>query len=101
MKIIRIVRMSFHPHHIPDFLSMFSHKYPYIRHFEGCSYLRLLKDDQLPYVYYTLSEWESAEHLEAYRKSELFKETWKLTRTWFNDKPQAFSLLDAGQATNG
>lgn len=101
MEIIRIVRMSFDPDHVTDFLTMFAERYPLIRHFEGCSSLRLMQDEQHPNVYYTLSEWQSARHLDQYRHSDLFKDTWKLTRSWFNDKPQAFSLQDAGIPTKG
>lgn len=96
MEIIRIVRMSFDPDHVTDFLAMFAERYLLIRHFEGCISLRLMKDQQHPNVFYTISEWKSAKHLDQYRHSELFKDTWGLTRSWFNDKPQAFSLQDVG-----
>ena len=100
MQIIRIVQMSFHANGVSDFLALFTEKYPLIRHFEGCTSLRLLRDEQQPNVYYTISEWKSTQHLEEYRHSELFKSTWKLIRSWFNNKPQAFSLQDAGIPTN-
>ena len=38
------------------------------------------------------SVWFSKNDLENYRNSDLFKETWKQTKTYFNDKPQAWSV---------
>ena len=50
MEIIRIVRMSFNPDHVTDFLAMFAERYPLIRHFEGCSSLRLMQDGGFRHV---------------------------------------------------
>ena len=65
MEIIRIVRMSFESDRVADFLAMFAERYPLIKHFEGCISLRLMQDEQHPNVYYTISEWKSAQQLEA------------------------------------
>ncbi|MCS7018711.1 MAG: antibiotic biosynthesis monooxygenase family protein [Cytophagales bacterium] len=89
--LIRIVRMTFQPDKTADFLTIFEASKHKIRQFEGCRYLALLQDAHNPAVYTTYSLWDSAEHLEAYRQSELFQTTWAATKILFADKPVAFS----------
>lgn len=91
----RIVQMQFLPEHLPVFLAMFQEKYPQIRQFEGCCYLALWQSVDNPTIVFTYSQWESPEHLEKYRCSELFRETWQRTKTWFAAPPiaQSSSLL--------
>ena len=43
-------------------------------------------------VMITISLWESLQHLDAYRKSELFKSTWEETKKLFIDRADAWSL---------
>ncbi len=43
-------------------------------------------------MFFTFSVWTSAEHLDAYRNSELFRTTWARTKALFAEKPQAWSL---------
>ncbi len=87
----RIVRMSFQPDKVDDFLSVFNASKIFIASFEGCRSLKLLQDANKSNVYFTYSIWESADNLEAYRKSKLFENTWAQTKILFNDKPQAWS----------
>lgn len=89
--LIRIVRMTFQPDKITDFLAIFEASKHKIRHFDGCRYLALLRDAQNPAIYTTYSFWESPDHLEKYRQSELFQNTWTATKALFADKPLAFS----------
>ena len=89
---IRIVRMSFDPNKVNEFLRVFDTSKEKIRAFDGCQYLSLNKDHTRANVYYTLSHWQSTQHLEAYRESELFKTTWAAVKPMFNEMPQAFSL---------
>lgn len=89
--LIRIVRMTFQPDKVADFLAIFRSSQPLIRNFSGCQHLELLQDLQHPAVYSTLSHWESADALENYRQSELFRKTWAQTKVLFGDKPEAFS----------
>jgi heme-degrading monooxygenase HmoA len=89
----RIVRMSFEPENVPEFLALFESVKDKIAHFEGCEGLTLLRDASLPHVLFTYSYWQSESHLNKYRFSELFKETWSGTKALFNDKPLAWSLL--------
>lgn len=92
MELTRIVRMAFQPDKTDDFLKLFRDTYSRIRFFEGCSFLELHKDHSEEGVYYTVSRWQSADALENYRQSELFRQTWSITRTYFAGKPMAFSL---------
>ena len=89
---VRIVKMSFHSKFIPDFLKMFGEKKSFIKKSGGCLLLRLYQNKSNPGTFFTYSHWENERDLENYRNSELFIETWKQTKTYFNDKPQAWSV---------
>lgn len=90
--LIRIVKMNFEESKIELFLENFNQNKEKIRNFEGCNSLKLLRDKNNPSIFFTYSYWESEEHLEAYRNSELFKSVWKKTKAWFNNKPEAWSV---------
>ncbi|MBW7936092.1 MAG: antibiotic biosynthesis monooxygenase [Flavobacteriales bacterium] len=94
MTLLRIVRMSFQPEQTAVFKQIFAEKYPHISRFEGCLSLRLMQDERVKNIFYTISEWQSAEHLEAYRQSALFNETWAKTKLLFDAPPKAYSLVD-------
>jgi heme-degrading monooxygenase HmoA len=87
--------MSFDPEKVHDFIVLFNESKEHIAHFPGCTSLKLLRDAQEANVYFTYSTWLSQEHLDQYRKSELFKNVWSQTRVLFNDKPMAWSTLIA------
>jgi heme oxygenase (mycobilin-producing) len=89
--LIRIVRMTFQPEKVSDFLAIFESSKHKIRNFEGCNHLELLRDLDYPHIFSTYSLWESPEALENYRQSELFKATWAATKLLFAEKPFAFS----------
>jgi quinol monooxygenase YgiN len=88
----RIVRLSFQPEKVQEFLQIFESSKQLISNFEGCLALSLYQDYEKKNVFYTESIWKSIEHLENYRNSELFQSTWLKTKVLFNEKPQAFSL---------
>ena len=90
--IVRIVRMTFDPARVPAFLEVFGAAGEKIRGFEGCSHLELLQDVNHPHIYCTYSIWDSEEHLNKYRFSRLFKDTWAQTKPLFIEKAVAFSL---------
>ena len=90
--ITRIVRMEFKPEKLSDFLAIFNTSKKQIRTFQGCRHLAIYEDATNKNVRYTYSLWESEIDLEAYRKSELFKNTWSATKLLFAAKAQAFSL---------
>ncbi len=88
----RIVRMSFDPQKVDEFLQLFEEVKLKIAAFEGCEGLTLLRDTAEPNVLLTYSYWLSEAHLNKYRFSELFKDTWSRTKILFNNAPVAWSL---------
>jgi (4S)-4-hydroxy-5-phosphonooxypentane-2,3-dione isomerase len=90
--IIRIVKMSFAPEKVNEFLLLFNSSKKEIRHFPGCTHLELLNDRNSPEVFFTYSHWEKESDLENYRNSSLFAGVWSQTKVLFNDKPLAWSL---------
>ena len=88
----RVVRLSFDPSRVNEFLQLFERTKTAIAGFEGCKGVRLLRDTASNHVYFTYSLWETADALEKYRQSDLFQTTWAQTKQWFNDKPMAWSL---------
>lgn len=83
--------MVFAPEFVSEFEQLFESKCTFIRHFEGCERLELWQDEKHANIFYTHSEWTSADALNAYRHSDLFKEVWKKTKQGFADRPQAWS----------
>jgi heme-degrading monooxygenase HmoA len=89
--LIRIVRMTFQEGKLPDFHAIFDRSKHHIRSFSGNHHLELLCDPDHPSVRMTYSLWDSAESLEAYRQSELFRTTWAATKVLFSERAVAFS----------
>lgn len=89
---VRIVKMSFKPDSISEFLELFDKKKELIRNFNGCRFLELYRDKYDEHIFFTYSYWDKEEDLENYRHSDLFKGVWKETRQHFNDKPEAWSV---------
>lgn len=89
---VRIVKMSFHTKYIHDFEKMFHQKKELIRASKGCNLLELYQDKNNPEIFFTYSYWEKESDLENYRNSDLFKKVWKQTKTYFNNKPLAWSV---------
>lgn len=90
--IVRIVQMTFKPENVDIFLHLFEERKQLIRHFEGCTHLELWQDAHAANIFFTYSMWDSEEHLNHYRFSELFKDTWARTKALFAEKPQAWSV---------
>ena len=89
---VRIVKLSFHQKHIPNFLEIFEKKKQLIRASKGCTLLELYQDKKNPDIFFTYSYWNKESDLENYRKSALFKDVWAKTKVFFNDKPLAWSV---------
>lgn len=88
----RIVKMSFETQHIEEFKNIFKNSRHAIRNTEGCEHVELLQSELHPSVFFTFSIWQSEEHLNRYRNSELFSRVWTATKTLFNDKPEAWTV---------
>jgi quinol monooxygenase YgiN len=92
--ITRIVQLTFQEHLVDDFLKTFEENGPKIRAFEGCHGVDLVRDMYRSNVFFTISKWEKEEHLEAYRSSDLFRNTWKNTKALFSVPAHAWSTTD-------
>ncbi len=88
----RIVRMSFEPDKVEEFMQVFENAKERIAGFDGCEGLTLLRDAHQSNILFTYSYWKNQDCLNKYRFSELFKDTWAKTKVHFNDKPLAWSL---------
>jgi len=89
--LIRLVRMTFHPDTLDDFLEIFDASAPQIRAFPGCHHLELWQDDRYRNILTTYSHWSDADALNRYRHSDLFKQTWAKTKPLFAASPRAWS----------
>ena len=92
--LIRIVKMSFHEEHIEAFLENFYLNRDKIRNATGNCFLELYQDKDNSNVFFTYSHWNTENDLNNYRKSQLFDEVWSFTKKLFNDKPEAWSLIN-------
>lgn len=84
--------MSFDENKIDEFLANFHRVKEKIRNFEGCQFLELYRDKNNKNVFFTYSYWNSEQDLNNYRNSKLFIDVWSITRTFFSDKPEAWSV---------
>ncbi len=91
--LLRTVRMTFAPARLGDFLDLFADAQPRIAAAPGCRHLELWQDARFPNVLTTFSRWDSADALEAYRHSDLFKTTWARTTPLFAAPPVAHSSV--------
>ena len=90
--LIRVVKMTFRPEEVANFLSLFEQIKDKIRGFEGCEHLELLRDMNDHNSYSTYSHWHDEDALNRYRNSDLFDSVWAETKAKFSQKPIAFSL---------
>ncbi|MGB3344510.1 MAG: antibiotic biosynthesis monooxygenase family protein [Aequorivita sp.] len=88
----RIVKMEFHEENVAAFLANFEEVKQKIRNFPGCSFLELYRDRNNDSIFFTYSRWNDEQDLENYRKSELFKEVWSITKPLFSSRAEAWSV---------
>jgi len=89
---IRIVKMTFEPAKVHEFLNNFNQVKEKIRGFEGVEHLELLNDKNHSNIYFTYSIWKDESYLEQYRHSDLFKGVWAVTKPLFIEKAEAWSV---------
>lgn len=87
----RIVKLSFQPYHVDDFLDIFTYHKERLLAFPGCQHIELLRCKTPTHVFFTVSVWDSEEALENYRTSDLFEDTWGKTKPLFSDRPEAWT----------
>lgn len=92
--IIRLVKMQFTQDQRNDFVSLFNDRKEKIKGQEGCHSVRLFNDIKDENTFFTYSVWNSEDDLNKYRHSEFFKETWATTKSMFNGKPNAWSVVE-------
>ena len=85
--------MTFIPEKISEFTGLFNDRRQTISNFPGCRHLELWQDSTDQNIFFTYSIWDSQAHLDHYRYSEFFKDTWGKTKALFAEKPQARSLI--------
>jgi len=90
--IIRIVKMTFEPTKVNEFLEIFNSSKQYIRNYKGCSHLELLNDINSHTIFFTYSYWNTENDLNNYRNSELFSTVWSKTKVLFSAKAEAWSV---------
>ena len=88
----RIVKMEFKEDKLEDFLESVKRKKEIILAFDGCKHLEFWQDQNDPCIVFTYSNWDSEHHLNLYRYSDFFKETWRYTKTCFRTKAEAWSF---------
>ncbi|HEY1007154.1 MAG TPA: antibiotic biosynthesis monooxygenase family protein, partial [Sphingobacteriaceae bacterium] len=77
---------------------LFARTRPGILAFEGCRQVELFTDTADPNIYFTVSHWDSEDHLNLYRSSAFFRETWSRVRPMFSARAEAWSLIPPGSA---
>jgi heme-degrading monooxygenase HmoA len=90
--ITRIVKLTIQQEKAAEFIALFNDSKSRIKNSPGCKHIELLSDIHQPNVFFTHSRWDSEEHLNCYRDSDLFKNIWPRTKILFADKPEAWSL---------
>jgi heme-degrading monooxygenase HmoA len=84
--------MHFKEEHLPSFFKMFENVKQKIRNQPGCIDLEMLQDRNSKGMVFTYSHWESEDDLNAYRHTEMFGVVWKETKSYFEGKPEAWTL---------
>ncbi len=90
--IIRIVKMSFLKADVDNFKLLFEKFRPAILASTGCLEVTLHKNLDNDLQFFTISKWQSANDLEAYRKSAIFNEVWASVKPKFSSAAEAWSL---------
>ncbi len=90
--ITRIVKMTFRAEFSDTFAEFTQEVKPKIQAVAGCLQLEMLRDVEQPNTFFTYSKWQSIEHLNAYRSSELFGQVWPKTKVWFAEKPETWTV---------
>jgi len=84
--------MTFQNDGTAEFLRIFDQYQSRIRGAEGCISLALLRDVSDDRVFFTYSQWHSAEYVDRYRQSEVFDEVWPRVKLLFKEPPQAWTV---------
>lgn len=89
--VTRIVKLSFKPEHVDDFLEFFEGIKNKVNEYPGCLGMQLMRQVDQPHVIFTYSQWESEDKLNEYRASGTFGKVWPNIKPWFNARPEAWT----------
>lgn len=89
--ITRIVKLTIDPTKSDDFIQLFKENNHHIKAHDGCVGVTLLQDQKYSNIFFTYSQWEHEDYLNAYRKSEVFGRIWKETKSKFCSSPEAWT----------
>ena len=92
--ITRLVKLTLQPSRKEDFTNLFRDMQGSIKSFPGCSGVELFRDLKQTDIVFTYSTWDSVEALEAYRRSDLFRNTWEKAKAFFSKPAEAWSLVE-------
>ena len=95
----RIVKLSIQRNKRTQFIDLFHENQHLISSFDGCISVELVQDINANNIFFTYSLWENENALNKYRNSTLFKGIWSETKTFFCDKPEAWSLQSITKKT--
>lgn len=90
--IVRLVSLKVSPERASEFRAYFETLYERIRSQRGCLSLRLVGDAGGDGHFFTISEWEGPDALEAYRQSAFFRESWPRVKSFLHERPWAQSF---------
>jgi len=88
--------MTFREDQTDVFERIYKEKQPFIRSFDGCFGVELLRCKTSSNVFFTYSLWKDEQCLERYRQSDLFKGTWALVKPLFEAKAEAWTVVEVG-----
>lgn len=89
--IIRIVELQFESDSASRAVKLVKDIAPKVRQSSGCLHLEILVDVRKGGHISTYSKWESEDHLNAYRDSQLFKNFWASVKPHFKVPARAWS----------
>jgi len=90
--ITRIVKLKIKVEALESFKNIFYDTKPLIDNFPGCGSTNLHVQAEDLTTVFTVSYWDDLNALEAYRQSELFRNTWSKVKPLFSAKAEAWSL---------
>ena len=93
--ITRIVRLTVKDDASKEaFRNIYQRRNPFKNGVKGCKAVNIMRDVMHKNIYYTVSQWDSVDDLEAYRKSDYFKETWPMVKAQLSQRAEAFSMTE-------
>jgi len=98
--ITRIVKLSFKPELVSEFLTEFEKVKTRVVNSEGCLSMKLLQHQSNPSEFFTHSIWLSETALENYRCSDTFIQLWSTIKPMFASKAEAWTLQTRFEGLN-